>query len=172
MEPTIEEIKNIISNNQRDIAFLIGNGINNYAGINRLNGEKPLSWKELLKRIGGIDFKDYQKGDNVKEGISYTEIFDALESHNLKERIKQENPGNNTERSIDGFSVLFANELKQKVCDEVKYWELEDKVSNMLQSIRRRNAPILTTNFDLSISKKMDDLFPYEMKYQVLGNQR
>ncbi len=169
MEPTIEEIKNIISNNQRDIAFLIGNGINNYAGINRLNGEKPLSWKELLKRIGGIDFKDYQKGENVKEGISYTEIFDALESHNLKERIKQENPGNNTERSIDGFSVLFANELKQKVCNEVKYWELEDKVSNMLQSIRRRNAPILTTNFDLSISKKMDDLFPYEMKYQVFG---
>ena len=75
MEPTIEEIKNIISNNQRDIAFLIGNGINNYAGINRLNGEKPLSWKELLKRIGGIDFKDYQKGDNVKEKIGLKNIF-------------------------------------------------------------------------------------------------
>lgn len=32
---TIENVKSIVFDNRNDIAFIIGNGINKYAGINR-----------------------------------------------------------------------------------------------------------------------------------------
>ena len=253
---TTENVKRIISDNEFDIAFIIGNGINKHAGINLSNGEKPLSWEELLKEIGDNDFKDFVEDSNgkVKQGISYTEIYDALESHSFKKRMEQENWNeilellskevpeikpigrwhntriDETKRKIkrlidehksskpcrftdnekhiiseicvdlgidaDYFmmsrgdddrelynrlkrlnqklskgylSVLLSNELKDKVCNKLEGWMLDDKVSNMLTTIFEMDAPILTTNFDLSISRKMDELLPYQMKYQIFN---
>lgn len=252
---TTENVKRIVSEHKSDIAFIIGNGIIRYAGVNQTNGEKPLSWEELLNEIGDDDFKDFVEDRNgkVKRGISYTEIYDALESHNFKKRMEQENWNEilellskevpeikpigrwhntrieETKRKIKwlidehksskpcrftdnekhniyeicvdlgidanyfmmsrgdddrelynrlkrlnqklskGYlSVLLSNELKDKVCNKLEGWMLDDNVSNMLTSIFEMNAPILTTNFDLSIKRKMEELFPYQMKYQVL----
>lgn len=252
---TTENVKRIISDNRNNIAFIIGNGINKYAGINQANGEKPLSWEELLKEIGDDEFKDFveDKDGKVKQGISYTEIYDAIESHNRKKRMEQEKWDeileliskevpeikpigrrrntriDETKRKIkklvdehktskpcrftdyekhsiheicydlgidvnlfmrtrdddDGdvyyrlkrlnqklsngyFSVLLSNELKDKVCNKMGEWMLDDKVSNMLTFIHEMDAPILTTNFDLSISRKLDKLFPKQMEYQVM----
>ena len=211
--------------------------------------------EELLKEIGDDEFKDFveDKDGEVKQGISYTEIYDAIESHNLKKRMEQENwdeileliskevpeikpMGRRRNTRIDetkrelkrlvdehksskpccftdyekhliheicwdlgidadffmmsrgdddrelynrlkrlnqklskGYlSVLLSNELKNKVCNKVEGWMLDDKMSNMLTSIYEMDAPILTTNFDLSISRKMEELYPYHLKYQVL----
>jgi len=251
---TAEKVKKIISDNKYDIAFIIGNGINKYAGINQANGEKPLSWEELLKEIGDDEFKDFvkDKKGKVKPGVSYTEIYDAIESHNLKQKVEQTNWDeileliskevpeikpirrhntrlDETKRKIKwlvdehkaskpccftdyekhliyeicwnlgidanyfmmsrgdddkevynrlkrlnqklskGYlSVLLSNELKDKVCNKLEGWMLDDKVSNMLTSIFEMDAPILTTNFDLSISRKMEELHPFQMKYHVL----
>ena len=257
---TADEIKEIIIGNQHDIAFVLGNGLNRQAC------NQAISWFNLLKKIGGKSFEDYiEKGEEEKktiDGISYTEIFDALENHSFKERmesanwyddvieyISRETPfirpfrsglfdddidqsqsplvrikgkikqlldehksqkpcvfAENERKDIrdicyslgidesafmrqredndkelynrlkqlyqklssNYFSVVLANELKEKVCNEIEGWTLNDEMSPMLQSIHEMNAPILTTNFDLSISKKMDELYPNQMEYQVM----
>lgn len=263
---TIENVKRIIFDNRNDIAFIIGNGLNLYGC------DQVVSWKDLLKKIGDKEFEDFIEDDNgkMKDGISYTEIFDALESHRFKERMEEANWDkvleliskevpeikpigrwnytrfNDIKRrikwllddhrlsksciftdydireirnicfelgiepnsfiqlrrndNIDLFSdtnssmgsrtnddylfsklnqlykklssnyymsVLLTNELKERVCNELDDWKLNDKVSNMLTTIFEMDAPILTTNFDLSISRKMEELHSYQMKYQV-----
>ena len=82
-----EDIKTIIEENHHDIAFLIGNGINRY------KNSQTMAWGDLLKKIGGKEFEDFvsnEKGQ-VKEGISYTEIFDALENHTFRKKVIQGN---------------------------------------------------------------------------------
>lgn len=254
-----EDIKTIIKENHHDIAFLIGNGINRY------KNSQTMAWGDLLKKIGGKEFEDFvsnEKGQ-VKEGISYTEIFDALENHTFRKKVIQGNwhesiinhigreiginklihselfyddlvtnqpldiesvkenikclldeyktqhdfvfTDYEKERvfeifhglgiNVDPFmwlitenskelyksmkkldeilssnylSVLLSNELKESVCNEIRDWKLNDDLSVMLRSVYEMNAPILTTNFDLSISKKMNEWFPCLMQYQTM----
>ena len=84
---TIENVKRIIFDNRNDIAFIIGNGLNLYGC------DQVVSWKDLLKKIGDKEFEDFIEDDNgkMKDGISYTEILDALESHRFKERMEEAN---------------------------------------------------------------------------------
>jgi len=246
---TIENVKKIITDNRYNIAFMIGNGLNLYAC------DQVVSWKDLLKKIGDKEFEDFIEDDNgnMKEGISYTEIFDALESHRFKERMEEANwdkvleliskkvpeikptgrwnstrfddikrrikwllddyglskPYAFTDHDMDEISdmcselgielnsfmpsrrsddylflklkrlyqklssnyymsVLLTNELKERVCNDLDGWKLNDKVSNMLTSIFEIDAPILTTNFDSSMRKKFDELYPGQMEYQTI----
>lgn len=246
---TIENVKKIITDNRYDIAFMIGNGLNLYAC------DQVVSWKDLLKKIGDKEFEDFIEDDNgnMKEGISYTEIFDALESHRFKERMEEANwdkvleliskkvpeinpmgrwnstrfddikrrikrllddyglskPYAFTDHDMDEISdicselgielnsfmpsrrnddylflelkrlyqklssnyymsVLLTNELKERVCNDLDGWKLNDKVFNMLTSIFEMDAPILTTNFDSSMSEKFDELYPGQMEYRTI----
>ena len=100
---TTKEIQKIINDNKNDIAFLIGNGINNY-NINILKKEysedelkdpfykeykiepdqngydqKNPNWKELLKHIDSEhELNILSSSNSIPDGISYTEIFDLF----------------------------------------------------------------------------------------------
>ncbi len=123
------EIKNIIEENSRDIAFLIGNGINlHYSQDN-------VSWKSLLLDLWNSHSPDTQS--SIPSGITFTEFYDALEIQNY---------------AIEDFSSKLQKDVQEKMVS----WVPNKGQNLILNRIRERNAPILTTNFDDSIPKSLN----------------
>ena len=70
----IKDVQNILHKHHRDIAFVIGNG------INRHYNEDNISWTELLLDLW--DELSFQTKSKIPKGISFTEFYDALEIQN------------------------------------------------------------------------------------------
>lgn len=66
-----KQIRNIILGNRENIAFVIGNGINQRF----FKGQIPL-WNELIKSLSGSFLPN---GQNAPNDISFTELFDLIE---------------------------------------------------------------------------------------------
>lgn len=120
------EIRQIIEKNKKDIAFVIGNGINRYP-----NNPNALSWDELLiqmwKKVSS------QSLTRKPEGISLTEFYDILELENK----------------------LDIN-LQKEVTQLMEDWEPLKHHGIITQKIRELNAPLLTTNFEETFAKTFD----------------
>ena len=70
MEIDAIDIRNIIQENQNNIAFIIGNG------IHYQYKDCSISWEDLLKDL----WNDYVgKKRNIPKGTSLTEFYDILE---------------------------------------------------------------------------------------------
>ena len=114
---TVENIKQIMSNNSDDIAFVIGNGINRYQ-----NNSSMLSWDNLLMSL-------WKKVTNnsmtqIPKGISLTEFYDILELENRQ----------NIDVQLEVANLMFD-------------WEPLIHHKQIVEKIKELNAPILTTNF-------------------------
>jgi len=125
----IDEIKEIISKNSQDIAFIIGNGINLH--FNKNNS----SWKDLLLDLWSKH--SFYTQSNIPSGISFTEFYDALEIQNYNKK-------------------NFSAELQSNVQDIIKDWKPNSKQNIILDRIRKIDVPILTTNFDKLIPDSQD----------------
>ena len=68
---TTDQIKEIIERNQKDIAFIVGNGVNRYP-----NNPNALSWDELLIQLW--DKVSFQTLSRRPVGISLTEFYDIF----------------------------------------------------------------------------------------------
>jgi hypothetical protein len=92
-------------------------------GINQCANIYP-TWRDLLNEIGG--------GDINSEGLTNTEIYDFIE-----------------------LRTYNADKLKSIVAN--KFEDVKDIYStvylNFLELVRRKNCPILTTNFDFALEK-------------------
>ena len=119
----INEIKGIIQRNRNDIAFIIGNGINRYP-----NNPNALSWEELL--INLWDQVSLQTLSIRPNGISTTEFYDILDLENTR-----------------NFN------LQKKVADLLSNWEPLNHHNLITEKIKDLNAPLLTTNFEDTLSK-------------------
>ncbi|GGE93857.1 hypothetical protein SAMN05443634_10644 [Chishuiella changwenlii] len=119
-------IKNIIHNNRTDIAFVIGNGINRYP-----NNPNALSWEDLLIELW------HQVSLHTlsirPEGISTTEFYDILELENVKDL-----------------------NLQKKVTNLLTDWEPLTHHQLITEKIADLNAPLLTTNFEDTMSKTIN----------------
>ena len=104
-------------------ALIIGNGVNLF------NAGKGVSdWEQLLlqlwqNRIGDIDKK-------ALEGISLTEFYDVLD-------LKMARPSKN---------------LQVEFCEGMAHWQTKDHHRNILQWAKHNKCPILTTNFENTLS--------------------
>jgi hypothetical protein len=68
---TNNQLSSLIKELYSSSAIILGNGINRYANTG-------CSWLDLLKKLANEYCQDWQIKD-IKDGISYTEFFDALE---------------------------------------------------------------------------------------------
>lgn len=111
----------------KDLAFVVGNGINRYNNPN----QEEIGWDRMLERI----WKDVLGTDidlkSLSDGISYTEIFDLME--------------------LDTFS-----DIKKEIKDDIKSHVKESRNTKRLQNVFiSLDFPVLTTNFDTILSKGM-----------------
>jgi hypothetical protein len=128
MTKTAEEIQEILSNHQEDLAFILGNGIN-------LHYQKDnVSWYNLLLDLWKTHADEPM--DEIPEGISFIEFYDALGLQNVTQ---------------SGFSTQLQKDVKAKMLD----WQPDNAQNLVLDKIKSFNAPLLTTNFDDLIPKSM-----------------
>ena len=124
----VNDVKNIFSRHSHDIAFLIGNGINqHYENDN-------ISWKNLLLDLW--DNHSFDTQTTIPDGISFTEFYDALEIQNADKK---------------NFSSVLQKEVQNKMIE----WQPDKSQNIILEKIKSLNAPVLTTNFDELIPKSM-----------------
>lgn len=153
MEIDAIDIRNIIQENQNNIAFIIGNG------IHYQYKDCDISWEQLLKDL----WNDYVgKKRNIPEGTSFTEFYDILELNRFW--------GNNGVIPRNSAQLIQQrNSVKQSVIDKFPHKDSDKlRLRVCIERIRSLNAPILTTNFDTYIS---DSVGATPHKLKPTGNQ-
>ncbi|MEN0037436.1 MAG: hypothetical protein AAGC78_10215 [Cellvibrio sp.] len=116
-------LNDILQNPSHNLALVIGNGINRYNSDGNIN-----SWDAML-----LDLWIKHTDDDPKDiplGISLTEFYDALD---LSSKSKTKN-------------------LQKEFCDFLVGWNAKSHHQAIVQWARRHNAPLLTTNFDETLS--------------------
>ncbi len=123
-------LKNIISCNKSNIAFLIGNGINRYQ-----NNSNVLSWDSLLIKL----LKKFTKLTNrqIPVGIATPEFYDILELES-------------SDKIINGYAI------QKEVTSLMQNWNPLLHHKKILKNIFSINAPVLTTNFDMILPRGMN----------------
>ncbi|AFN74141.1 hypothetical protein MROS_0900 [Melioribacter roseus P3M-2] len=125
-----QQVKNIIESTS-DIAFIIGNGINRYFGNN------AISWENLLLELWNENNGNTQQQTSIPRGVSFTEFYDALLIKNFTKKD-------------------FTAELQKSVQKKMSVWvPIENGLKSILNKIKSKNAPVLTTNFDDLIPKSL-----------------
>jgi len=117
------QLKNIITRNQADIAFIVGNGINRFP-----NNPKAISWDDLLMKLWTKFSPDVY--DEVPKGITITEFYDLLDIANS-----------------DSRSTNF--QIQKEASKLLTDWTFQNHHTAFVQKAHDIDAPILTTNFDL-----------------------
>lgn len=144
------DVKTVIQRNSKDIAFIVGNGINRYS-----NNPKAISWDDLLIKLW--DKFSFSTISEVPQGISLTEFYDLLD--------------------IENSTSHTNNEIQKEACILLESWSNEPHHKSFLEKAKQLKAPVLTTNFDLvlpqalklksfDIEKKgFTDFYPWKTYY-------
>ena len=125
----IAHTQSILEEHKDDLAFIIGNGINLYYK------NEGISWNDLLLELW--EEKSLETTNQIPEGISFTEFYDALEIQNA---------------AITNFSSSLQKAVKTKMED----WQFNPAQNRILKAIKDKDAPLLTTNFDDLIPRSLD----------------
>jgi hypothetical protein len=116
----------IVKNNQANIAFIVGNGINRFDSA--ITGN---SWDELLIKLWNKYSATSQS--TMPLGIASTEFFDLLQLSQTKTRT----------------SVKMAKEFCQLMGD----WSPSAHHQSFVEWAKKNNSPILTTNFENTLGE-------------------
>ncbi|HNY06080.1 MAG TPA: hypothetical protein PK500_03450 [Candidatus Egerieousia sp.] len=140
---TVEDIRDIIKNNESDIAFVIGNGANLYC--REVYKEQNLdSWDELLSKLWSEDNdKEILDLKDIKSGISYTELFDIIELNKWEKYITEEK-----RNFLDSFKKinLRVSPLLSSIEQQAHQMQLLSSKGNTTSNIN-----VLTQNVSLDI---------------------
>lgn len=100
------DLKEIINLESKNLAFIVGNGLNLYN-----NKSDSTSWLSLLRGLcNNVDHRDV----DIPEGVSYTEFYDILCI-----KITQ----NNRQLENDG---IVKNDIARQVCNKLEKFEVND----------------------------------------------
>ena len=116
-------LKSILNNRTHSLALIIGNGINRYNSDAGIN-----SWDAMLLELWERHTKE--DAQIIPLGISLTEFYDALD---LSSQIKEKN-------------------LQKEFCRFLSGWKAKSHHHAIVNWAKKHNAPILTTNFDETLS--------------------
>ncbi|WP_323814735.1 hypothetical protein [Cellvibrio sp. NN19] len=137
-------LANILKNPAYQFALILGNGINRYNNNASIN-----SWDAMLLELW--ERHTQEDAQAIPLGISLTEFYDALD---LSSQLKEKN-------------------LQKEFCDFLTGWQPKAHHHAIVNWARDRNSPILTTNFDETLSdclglklhhsdsKKFTDFYPW-----------
>lgn len=126
----VSEVQSIFVENQQNIAFLFGNG------INRHFNKEIHSWEGLLLELWE-KFSNHIAKPSIPSGISMTEFYDVFQ---LKL---------GREENID-------NEIQKTVKSIIQQWDGDHAQNVIVDKIRSMEAPLLTTNFDQLMADTLD----------------
>lgn len=115
-------IKQTLSRNKSDLAFIVGNGINRFAYAE----EQDVSWNRLLLDVWE-QITDKTLSD-ISTGISLTEFYDIME-----------------------FEAGSSENVKAKVAEHIEKWKPKEYHSWLQKKIEEWDVPLLTTNFDRNL---------------------
>ncbi|SEJ80480.1 hypothetical protein SAMN05518849_11424 [Sphingobium sp. AP50] len=116
-------LNRILEERARDLALVVGNGMNRYANASITN-----SWDHLLLKIARHCAPQISR---VPAGTTLTEFYDVLE---LRSRAK-------------------IGDLQAEFCEEMGGWRPYRHHDMIMGWARRNDCPVLTTNFDEVLSK-------------------
>ncbi|WMW79837.1 hypothetical protein RF679_14455 [Undibacterium cyanobacteriorum] len=151
-------------------ALLIGNGINRYQSKDQQN-----SWDDLLRLLAQRHLKDFS--GSLPSGISLTEFYDILDLRlgatraNSKRRKLHTSTSASTSSTMSGLSQAskanvnkpkaqsLERSLQQQFCDLMSAWTPLEQHRYIMHWARARQVPVLTTNFEHSLSQAIDARF-------------
>ncbi|APF20878.1 hypothetical protein Calab_1023 [Caldithrix abyssi DSM 13497] len=148
----VDNVKQIKKDHIKNIAFVVGNGINRYGLI-----EGNSSWDQLLLELWRKVIGEYKS--DVPLGISLTEFYDILELNNTN----------------NGSTI----NLQKEFCNLMNKWSFQKHHVNFIKFAMRFNTPVLTTNFDNTFQKAgrlnlyrtstggFTDFYPWESYYSL-----
>lgn len=131
-------LQELLRQHQR-LALLIGNGINRYHASASQN-----SWDALLTQLARKHLKNFP--GTLPSGISLTEFYDILDLRLNARRHK------NRTAAID-------RNLQQQFCDLMAAWRPLDQHRYIMQWAQQNKSPVLTTNFEHSLSNALETKF-------------
>jgi hypothetical protein len=117
----VSYLKGIFTNNQNDLAFVIGNGINRYN-----NFKNNISWEDILKELWHQVYD--REIPKIPSGISLTEFYDILE--------------------LGITTKNLTLNLQNEFCGLMFSWVPTTHHKKITKSIMHMGVPILTTNFE------------------------
>ncbi len=126
----------LLRQQQSRLALLIGNGINRYHAKSEQN-----SWDALLTQLAKQHLKNFS--GQLPSGISLTEFYDILDLRLNASRSKKK-------------SVSLDKNLQQQFCDLMAAWRPLDQHRYIMQWAKQNKSPVLTTNFEHSLSNAVD----------------
>ena len=131
------KLETILSNHHKNLAIIIGNGIN----LHDNNGAR--SWEDLLVSLQKIINGNSNK---IPEHLSLTEFYDLLD-------LSQSSSFEPRESLQKGFANLM------------KEWEPGQHHKNIVRWCESKNVPILTTNFENTLGKAVNCKKSKRIKY-------
>lgn len=167
------ELKQIISENKNNIAFVIGNGIHNYLHSKHKTNYPCVTWNQLLiklwKTFTNKDVPTYMISSNGINNISNTEFFNLLELEFIssietghKTYREQLNELSNYNKNLN-ISII-SNDI-EKVIEQHKYIEINDRIKILSENkskigdINRKSKDILNNFYgSLGIKYNINDL--------------
>ena len=120
-------LREIISANHENIAFIVGNGINRYPG-----NPKAISWDHLLLQL----WKKFspENFEQVPQGLSMTEFYDLLD--------------------IQGSTANYA--IQKEAARLLGGWSFQPHHKSFITKAREMGSPVLTTNFDMVLPASLE----------------
>lgn len=138
MDERIERSRERLHDTGERIAFLVGNGINNFRAKPDEN-----SWKGLLIELG-VTYSELERGflEIVlrDSSVTYPEFFDLIQLL--------------SETRVDPEDV---KRLKAKIASRFDSWEPKDHHRLFIRAARSLDLPVLTTNYDYLIESADDE---------------
>lgn len=142
----LKELKNVLSDRKKNLAFIFGNGINRYAWI-QASDNSDISWEGMLlnlwKDVCDEDFliRDYNNNPKIPdEEITYTEFFNILENIlQVENRKLPKNKRVGLKKRTKNYVIDHINSVKQYHIDLQRQLE------------KNFNCPVMTTNYDYNL---------------------
>jgi hypothetical protein len=143
-------MKSILRRNRRNLALVIGNGVNRYGPAGQTN-----SWRDLLVALAQRHLPARLR--RIPDGVGLTEFYDVVALSHVK--------------PDEGAS------LQSEFCELMAAWRPHAHHRRIIDWAREAGAPVLTTNFDRVLadaggltlrrtrSDGFTDYYPWESYY-------
>lgn len=116
----------LLDANKHDVALFVGNGINRYQAPSDAN-----SWEALLTRLARVYIDPAH--ECIPFGVSPTEFYDMLE--------------------LKAGPASGSTSLQSQFCQDMGNWLVLPQHKQVITWAQRWGVPVLTTNFDETLSK-------------------
>ena len=136
----LPKLEDILNDRNEDLTLVVGNGVNL---ANQDSGNE--TWKALLEQIGRErGFLD--PGQELHETHSLVELSDLLQLHF----------DDDDADGVDGADDDGRKEsVQSEFCNRLKNWKHGQSHENITNWARKHGVPVLTTNFDETLFRRM-----------------